>query len=98
MKRTPAQRRNLLILRDEILPGIAEGKLNMRSFYDNCGTPMCPLGHAVASRKINQLSDGIYGDKVFGLDDWQWVHIFGGNLPHDPSWLAANITDLLEVE
>ena len=101
MKRTPAQRRNLLILRDEILPGIAEGELNMLICF-NCYTPACLLGHASVSGRFPLITIkdwNIAGDEeTFGLDEPQWAHIFGSSLPNDPSWLAANITDLLESE
>ena len=100
--RTPAQRRNLRILRDEILPGIPEGELRMRGYFNACGTPSCLLGHACYSGRFNKLwkSDGgienSYG--TFGLSPTEWQHIFGCTLPNDPTWLAANITDLIESE
>ena len=87
--RTPAQRRNLLILRDEILPGIAEGALDMRHLSS------CLIGHARASRKLWYLESSY---ELFGIDNSQWRHIFSLCLPNDPSWLAANITDLLEAD
>ena len=97
--RTPAQRRNLLILRDEILPGIEKGELDMRRLFNRRGTPLCLLGHAAASGRIKKLRHVNDADEVFGLyKSGHWVHIFGGNLPNDPTWLAANITDLLCAE
>jgi len=100
--RTSAQRRNLLILRDEILPGIAEGKLRMRQYFNECGTPSCLGGYAYANGRfplLNYRDDWVYFlHETFGLDGCQWGHIFGAHLPNDPSWLAANITDLLESE
>ena len=101
-KLTPAQRRNLLILRDEILPGIEEGELNMERIFNACGTPSCLLGHAIASGRFPELKrlNGVTtGDSTaFGLYGWEWMHIFRYDLPNDPTWLAANITDLLESE
>jgi len=101
--RTPAQRRNLLILRDEILPGIARGKLRMCRIFHSRGSPSCLLGHAFASGKFPMIvkDESVIVDgeqNVFGLDVDQWNHIFGPLLPNNPSWLAANITDLLESE
>ena len=101
--RTPAQRRNLMILRDEILPGIAKGELRMRHYFNRCGTPSCLLGHAQASGRFPFLTRDVYGidgeEDSFGLEAMpEWKHIFGGNLPNDPSWLASNITDLLCAE
>ena len=37
-------------------------------------------------------------EETFGVQFGSWYHIFGDNLPNDPTWLAANITDLLESE
>jgi len=105
--RTPAQRRNLLILRDEILPGIEEGELRMRAFFYRCGTPSCLAGHAFASGAFPgiRIHTGLFSARVvkglhvvFGLSFDEWYHIFGVNLPNDPTWLAANITDLLCAE
>jgi hypothetical protein len=100
--RTPAQRRNLRILRDEILPGIEEGELNMSRFFKRDRTPSCLAGYAYASRRFQLLEKHIkavigLGD-TFGVFNYEWTHIFGPDLPNDPSWLAANITDLLESE
>ena len=101
--RTPAQRRNLLILRDEILPGIAEGELDMHYYFDACGTPSCLLGHAQASGRFPLIIRDVFGidgeENTFGLGrTLEWYHIFGVLLPNDPTWLAANITDLLCAE
>ena len=97
--RTPAQRRNLMILRDEILPGIAEGKLNMHRYFNECGTPSCLAGYAYASGRFQLLEkyiNTVVGlENTFGTFNYEWTHIFGAKLPNNPSWLAANITDLL---
>ena len=97
--RTAAQHRNLLILRDEILPGIEEGELDMEQIFDQCGTPCCLIGHARVSRRFKGLTrkTGFIYD-TFGTEIEEWQHIFGPNLPNDPTWLAANITDLLESD
>ena len=98
--RTPYQRRNLLILRDEILPGIEEGKLQMRQYFHSCDTPSCAAGFAFASKRfpgLGNFCETVTGlNHVFGISDEEELHIFGATLPNDPSWLAANITDLLE--
>jgi len=100
--RTPAQRRNLLILRDEILPGIEEEELRMACYFNECETPSCLLGHAQVSQrfpKLRRFNHGIIGQfNTFGLDSHESDHIFSPDLPNDPSWLAANITDLLCAE
>ena len=100
--RTPAQRRNLLILRDEILPGIEEGELRMACCFNARGTPSCLLGHAFISDRfpfLRRITWSVFGEHdTFGLTEIEWRHIFSSHLPNDPSWLAANITDLLESE
>jgi len=82
------------------LPGIAEGKLDMLHFFNECGTPSCLAGHACASGRFPLLVQHkacVFGlRKTFGVYESEWNHIFDPQLPNNPSWLAANITDLLE--
>lgn len=101
--RTPAQRRNLIKLRDKVVKFIPDGKLEMAKYFHGCGTPACVAGFACTSRKFPEMkrtsTGSVYGlEETFGVLPDEWIHIFEANLPNDPSWIAANITDLIEAD